>query len=549
MGQYDYLVPGATATQPKATGGQFDSLIPKQAPVTTPQPSIASKALALVKGIAEPVAAATLPAILPSFSGFASAIKSVPAFVSSEVQGAAKGFNETPNAPKTPLTPASVGQATIDAGTNAFQQGVANVSDHFGTIANHNTSLLQKGVATGQAAIGAVNATFGIALAPLQGLASVPGLGSVVDGLNKIFGAISEGSGAGAVHVLNQLPLSDQTKQTLTPLVHDAAGLAAQLVIGKMGSDFASTAVAKISDHSKTILTELSNDPAIRDAIAKHAQPEPTPPPVLSPAEKQAAYAKTQGYEPYVSSDKLPVIDMGSKPKSSLPTIQADAPTVRKVPGDLTIEPLDTTASTPPTSSDEAASKASSETPTVPLPRPLSPEPGISKIGKSIEAKAVEDNLTQGFKDTAGYDPITIKEQATKATELVTTNIDTARSIVRGEQPLPDGLRGTALITAMEEHIKANPDGELAYELANSPLVSATSAAAQEMRLMAERVPDSLTAQFKAIKTAREAAVEKRGGLQKASKAITDSIRKAIKANASKRPSWEEFINEVQCAY
>jgi len=169
-----------------------------------------------------------------------------------------------------------------------------------------------------------------------------------------------------------------------------------------------------------------------------------------------------------------------------------------------------------------------------------------SKIAKSIEAKAIENKLTKGFSDLAEYDPITIKDQARKATDLINADVETARKIVRGEQPLPEGLRGTALITAMEEHIKQNPSADLAYELANSPLVSETSAAAQEMRLAAERTPDSATAKIMEVKKARESQIKdlstKKTEQIKKLKAETEKI------NLTKEElSWNRFLESITC--
>jgi hypothetical protein len=184
-------------------------------------------------------------------------------------------------------------------------------------------------------------------------------------------------------------------------------------------------------------------------------------------------------------------------------------------------------------------------------PEPYTPEAAAarapqkpSKIGQSIEAKAVEAKLTQGFGETAGYDPLTIKDQAARASGVIESSPQHARAIVRGEAPLPEGLRGTSLITAMEEHLLRNPDAQVAYELANSPLTSATSAAAQEMRLMRERVPDSLTAKFSEIKAAREAGAKLRG--ETAEKVKAD-ISKEVVRQASKRPTWEAFVREIVC--
>lgn len=486
--------------------------------------------------------------------------------------GAVKGFQDVPVAPKTFDLVAGVGsQNALTAAHDAFSQGVDQISNHLVTVADSGKPTLERAVALGSAAVETINTGFGVLLSPFASYATVPGLGNIYDGVNKIFGAIGGGGGAALSTFVNQLPIDQKTKDIVSPLAQETGALIAQLGAGKAmdaGGQGIKNTISRITDNSKAIVTELSNDPAIQEAIANHTREpvkvpvtsnvETTPVKISTPATKQADYAKSQGYEPYTPPDQLPTIQMGAKPKPTEPVIRAEAPAARRVAGDLTIEPIKppVAAIAPRTALGEApvvkttetqpvASKAATE----PLPKPLTTEPGVSRIGKSIEAKAVEAKLTQGFKDTAGYDPITIKDQAEKASGLINDNLETARAVIRGDQPLPDGLRGTALITAMEEHIKANPSGELAHELANSPLVSATSHAAQELRLAAERVPDSLTAQFRAIKAARETALEKRGGYQKASKAITDQIKKEIKSNASKRPTWEEFIKEVQCSY
>lgn len=172
-----------------------------------------------------------------------------------------------------------------------------------------------------------------------------------------------------------------------------------------------------------------------------------------------------------------------------------------------------------------------------------------SKIAQSINQKAVDAKLTEGFSNVAGYDKINLADQAKRATDLINNNLDEARSIIRGEKPLPEGLKGTALITAMEEQIKANPNADLAYELANSPLITGTSEAAQELRLAAEREPDSAAAKLAEMK---KALVEKAGGdkvVAKKKASIFDELKKeTTKVNLTKDElSWEKFINEITC--
>jgi hypothetical protein len=174
-----------------------------------------------------------------------------------------------------------------------------------------------------------------------------------------------------------------------------------------------------------------------------------------------------------------------------------------------------------------------------------------SAIGKSIEAKAIESKLTDNFSHVAEYTPITIREQSERAAKIVNDSLDEARSMIRGEVALPDNLRGTSLITAMEEVIKvAEPKvaSELAYELANSPLVSETSAAAQELRLAAEREPDSATAKLREIRIARQTKAKLKDEAKAKAKLKSEAKTETEKINLSKEElGWDNFLREITC--
>jgi hypothetical protein len=185
-----------------------------------------------------------------------------------------------------------------------------------------------------------------------------------------------------------------------------------------------------------------------------------------------------------------------------------------------------------------------------PEPTKTEPAKGKSKIAKSIEAKAIEENLTKGFSEIAGYDKITVKDQAKRASDLINENVDDARKIIRGEEPLPDGLNPVALIDGMEQHIKNIEDpalrAELAYELANSPLISETSQAAQTMRLAAERTPDSATAKINELRRFKEEQAKKRGkSVEKAKKQIKEEVEKI--SIPKEELSWNKFLDTIKC--
>lgn len=172
---------------------------------------------------------------------------------------------------------------------------------------------------------------------------------------------------------------------------------------------------------------------------------------------------------------------------------------------------------------------------------------GTSKIGISIERKSIEAKLTAGFDHLAEYTPLTIKDQAERAARVM-RDPARARRIINGEEGLPDGLRGTALIVAAEDYIERTADVEMAYELANSPLVSATSAAAQELRLAAERKPDSVVARLKQLRDARrDAAKKKHGDLTKAKAEIKRSIRVYVKQASPRYKDFASFVDSLIC--
>lgn len=170
-----------------------------------------------------------------------------------------------------------------------------------------------------------------------------------------------------------------------------------------------------------------------------------------------------------------------------------------------------------------------------------------SKVARSIEAKAVEKHLTNSFDGVAGYDPITVKEQAQISTDLVKNDPQKARNMINGSEPLPNNLRGAALIKAVEEHALKTKDTNLLRELANSPLAAETSKHAQELRLLAERDPDSAVAKIKEVVKARTKAAEGRlkESIPKAVTRTTKEIKQSVKSPT--RMEWSQFVESIKC--
>ena len=244
-----------------------------------------------------PASTTTTPSFWDKTKNFiASSISKVPILapgtnletLTKTAQGIVKGFKETPITPKSGTVSDLIThplQANISAIKNtakafgdAFSSGFDNVSKDFSKITDNHSSLLQKGVSVGEAGLHTVNSIFGMALSPLQGLASVPGVGYAVDGVNKLFGAISEGASSGSESQLDQMPLSQETKDTLRPLVRETSALVAQIVAGEVGGMAVKGVKGKISDfkaltdNAKTIADVISKDKAL-EAIKPKTEP------------------------------------------------------------------------------------------------------------------------------------------------------------------------------------------------------------------------------------------------------------------------------------
>ena len=182
----------------------------------------------------------------------------------------------------------------------------------------------------------------------------------------------------------------------------------------------------------------------------------------------------------------------------------------------------------------------------------LAGETGKSKIGQSIEAKAIEKGLTEGFQDTAQYDKKTVADQAARVSDLVTNRPDEMRSIIAGDSVLPKEINPSMFIDGVERHATATGDVKLLADLANSDVVKKTSEAAQTLRFAQEREPDSASALIQQVRNERAAKIAKVLNGRTVDQAIADetaSLTKSVKAAKAtiNKTSWNKFLDQIQC--
>ena len=83
----------------------------------------------------------------------------------------------------------------------------------------------------------------------------------------------------------------------------------------------------------------------------------------------------------------------------------------------------------------------------------LKPAGKPSKVGLDIEAKPLP-LISQYFEGTAEYTPITVTKNKAKAVKLISTDLDKARRIIAGHEPVPNDMRAAPIIDAAERHAR-----------------------------------------------------------------------------------------------
>jgi len=352
----------------------------------------------------------------------------------------------------------------------------------------------------------------------------LPVVGSVFEAIGVPFALVGEASKAAAEEAVDKLPISDKWKEDIKPGIGEIAELAGQIALGKG---------AEVGVKNRGRLTKKFGP--------KEAET------IITQSKKLAAEQKTKGKR--FVPEEVPTKRLGEVTEQIPPELQDLAIEARK----LTFEQFKEKHGflfEGNTSKNffKGTAKEFFNQSKVSIPKTEVPAPKLtSKVAQSIEIKAIEAKLTEGFRDLAGFDPTTIKEQARLISDLVKRDLERAKRIALGEEAFPNELRVGPLFKVLEDIAVQSGDGAFLKKLAESPVTAETSRFASELSLLRERSPDSPVKRIQEVAEARGSAigdVRKQAAAQ--AKTKTD-IKKEITKAASKRPTWEEFIADLKC--
>jgi len=251
--------------------------------------------------------------------------------------------------------------------------------------------------------------------------------------------------------------------------------------------------------------------------------------PVNTPATRYAAYLKSQGYEPYIPNNKLPTIEMGTKSKTNLPTIEFDGSgNVKRVVGEYKYEPVSDISSTNinKVSWNEANSVAKST---------LS---DISRTSQKIQSQAASQGISIPTSKLSKISRMNMADDAVSAKSAIAQDRAGVLEAIRNKTDY-NGIRPQTLFKEMK-NVAIN-DGNLSdiMELASSNIGTETAQALKALDDSGRFDIDPVRA-IQEIKEIRSKTKDFNNAKNKL-KAGVDKIAKPTKQ------SWNEFLDSITC--
>lgn len=500
---------------------------------------------------------------------------------SAPVSGAVGAYKSVEVHPKK-LTSAVFNIEGLKEGAKLFNK---TVNDSFarlerlGEAWKSGESPLELGARAGEGVVGLANLVFSPITVGLTAISTQPVVGHAADKVNQVFAAIAGGASEATIQYgVNNLPVSESTKERLRPVAGELAGLIAQIAAGKGGA----VTFTKAKARARSFTEQVQKDVEVQLKIASESGGT-TKVPIKTPSSKHAEYARSQGYEPYTRPEDLPIIKFGSRAKTTEPVIslrektslslpkgtrlvrerpqlfdnlfkqEQKIPTARDLARELPKEQARQRLLGQPEQSSSATGRVTAPAAEVPVQKPIGEgQVKESRLAAGVEELAIEKRLTEAFDGRPEYAQLNMKEQARAANEFLSKEPDRAMRVAMGEEIAPAHLTPEAVFIAIENRALKQGDVATLRQLAtDSQLSLQATAMGQRIRTLGERDQLSPVRIMEDVRKGREEAFEKKTG-KKVEKAKQEEIAKMkdeMKKKSSSRQDWGDFIKEIQCGY
>lgn len=398
---------------------------------------------------------------------------------------------------------------------------------------------------------------------------TTPGIvGDTAKFANKFFEIVGKVGAEGAGKAIDLYsPFSNKTNDEIKPISMEIGNLVSQILVGRGGE----LAYKKLGLKTNEFINKISEEARLKqvnqtipkETLSKWVEQSKEAEDLRNKAlptkeERYQDYLKSQGYEPYIPNDKLPVIDMGKPAKDSLPTIQVgeSLKITKNQKGEYTYEPIKEGGETTKAKVEETPiPKEESTFTTTPKPE-VNPNVKVSKqaedIARSLDEEfdiKVSDEDLATYKTKEGF----MQDQAQKANSLIESDPQLGMDIAMGIKNAPKGLNSESVYATMKRVAMDAGDTQTLINLSKSKVASKASVKGQEIKsldLYDHKMTDPVKI-LQDINKSYETAFEKKSKVNytTAKENVVKEIKMSIKKNAPTKKSWEDFINQVKCNY
>lgn len=168
-------------------------------------------------------------------------------------------------------------------------------------------------------------------------------------------------------------------------------------------------------------------------------------------------------------------------------------------------------------------------------------------LSEGVEAKAIENKLTDNFGDLPEYKTVSMADQAKQASDIISKDAELAKSIAMGEKAPPKGVLPESVFVAVENKAIAEGDVQTLKDLATSKLSASATTMGQRIRTLAERDPTSPVGAIQEVQAARSADIAKRGDIAKQTQDTINQIKESIKKVPTTKQTWNDFVDSITC--
>lgn len=385
--------------------------------------------------------------------------------------------------------------------------------------------------------VGAVELAFAPISAVFSAAENVPILGTITKILEfpgmVATDAVDQTAVRGVDKLIDNTDLSPDVKESLKESSKSILELSAQILAGKVGIEKMGTLNKKFGPiDAKTIwdrsfevakkrLGMMPDEEPVRTKVPEKTSQETTPTKdvtfrediktnidpttgkVITPERKttttekftkdEIAILKKQGFD----DNMIKKLEQNKLAQEQKPTETVETKMVEKAPAETKVEQ-----------------------------KPLQPT-GTGKVKESAASKKLLKEGDEALKYQAGEESV----QRKIAQDVISSDYESAKKIISGESPLPDGVRAGFMLSEMEKSALARNDYDTIKSLSQSPLTLEGTAAGQIVQSFSALDPESAVSAIADIEKSRKNIDTKQGVLEKK---IT-------------KKGLEKFITDLEC--